>query len=158
MHNWIICSEQSLTFPELGRIWQLSKLSRDSGWDTPQPFPGGWVCMGVFLYSIPWQQNLQSTTNYFQQCVEEGRGLQKANLIQRRMWELPNRLTRVTGKQGNHQISPRVPEDDTGIKRTAQAVWLYQKLNPDQSSVLPQPCGLGGSYVHDFQSPHMTSS
>ena len=65
---------------------------------SPSTSSGGWVCTSVFHYNIPCQQNFKIATNYFPHSVEEGRVLQKANSIWRRMWELQNRLNGLPGK------------------------------------------------------------
>lgn len=73
--------------------------------------------------------------------MEEGRGLQKEDVG---ITEQIDQGRRKTREQSVHMY----PEDDKGIKQTAQIVRLCKKLTADEPSVLfwqgNQPCGPRG--------------
>lgn len=147
IYNWIISPEQSLTSPELGKTWQLLKPSRDSGWDITQPFPR-WVgvheCI-LLQYTVPTKPS-----NHYQLfsilCGREERSTDGKSDMKEDM-VIPEQTDQCPGKTREQSVCV-YPEDDKGIKQTAQIVWFWQKLMPDKSSVLfwqgNQLCGLRG--------------
>lgn len=48
---------------------------------------------------------------------------------------IPEQTDQCPGKTREQSVCV-YPEDDKGIKQTAQIVWFWQKLMPDKSSVL----------------------